>query len=255
MASQPIYRFHAELADYQPRMWRRFEVPRNITLARLGYILMTLFEMQASHLFHFLVPLKDNALRRHRARFSHLAPAELAKEWRILSQALPEDKMVVELPWAEDKDSLGEQALDAALLRMHHAINTPADQLIFEYDLGDGWEIRLTLEDIRRDPQLPGKELPRVLEGEGYGIIEDCGGPGGLMDLAEAFQKKRGQHYRDMREWLGVDRLDLTGFDLEDMNFRLKKVPRIYRDIYEYQLEPTQQSLRILTREYLEREK
>ena len=33
------------------------------------------------------------------------------------------------------------------------------------------------LEKIFEDKELPGRELPRVLEGNGYGIIEDCGGP------------------------------------------------------------------------------
>ena len=48
MASQPIYQFYAELKDYEPKMWRRFQVPGNITMARLGYILMTMYEMQAN---------------------------------------------------------------------------------------------------------------------------------------------------------------------------------------------------------------
>ena len=36
MASQPIYQFYAELNNYQPKIWRRFQVPGNITMARLG---------------------------------------------------------------------------------------------------------------------------------------------------------------------------------------------------------------------------
>ena len=39
------------------------------------------------------------------------------------------------------------------------------------------------------------------------------------------------------------------------MNFRLKKVPRIYADCYEYELEPTKQSMKILNREYLKDKK
>jgi hypothetical protein len=57
MASQPIYQFYAELDNYSPKIWRRFQVMNNITMARLGYIVMTIFEMQASHLFCFEVPL------------------------------------------------------------------------------------------------------------------------------------------------------------------------------------------------------
>ena len=68
--------------------------------------------------------------------------------------------------------------------------------------------------------------------------------------MAEAFQKKSGEAYEYFREWLGLDELDLSNFDLEDMNFRLKKVPRIYADIYEYGFSPTKQSIKLLTREY-----
>ena len=38
MASIPIYQFYAELEGYSPKMWRRFQVLNNITMARLAYI-------------------------------------------------------------------------------------------------------------------------------------------------------------------------------------------------------------------------
>ena len=90
-----------------------------------------------------------------------------------------------------------------------------------------------------------------MLDGAGYGIIEDCGGTGGLEDIAEAFKKGSGEMYDTYSQWLGVEELDLATFDLEDMNFRLKKVPRIYSDAYELNLQPSDYSMRILTREYL----
>lgn len=43
MASQPIYQFYVELQDYTPKIWRRFQVLGNVTAARLGYIIMTMF--------------------------------------------------------------------------------------------------------------------------------------------------------------------------------------------------------------------
>lgn len=157
LASQPIYQFYAELSDYTPKIWRRFQVFGNITMARLGYIVMTLYEIQEEHLFQMVYPIQEN----------------------------------------------------------------------FE------------------------RELPRVLEGEGYGIIEDCGGSSGLERIAEVFQKKSGDEYESLRAWLGRDDLDLSSFDLADMNFRLKKVPRIYRDLYEFGFAPTQQSINLLERKYL----
>ena len=63
VASQPIYQFYAELKDYKPLIWRRFQVAGNITLAQLGYVTMTLFEMKGSHLFHLEYSVKASQTR------------------------------------------------------------------------------------------------------------------------------------------------------------------------------------------------
>lgn len=65
MASKPIYQIYAELQDYKPKIWRRFQVMNDITVARLAYILMTLFEMQGSHLYKFEVDELDNYITNH----------------------------------------------------------------------------------------------------------------------------------------------------------------------------------------------
>ena len=44
--------------------------------------------------------------------------------------------------------------------------------------------------------------------------------------------------------------LNLSLFDMDDMNYRLKKIPRIYADAYEYGLELTKQSMDLLMRKY-----
>ena len=223
MASQPIYQFYAELYDYEPKMWRRFQALNNVTMARLGYIVMTLFEMQASHLFNFEVPFEEKP--------------ELAKI-RIELQN--------EYTFNEFEGSI----MDATKTKVKGVLNHETDTMNFNYDYGDGWVIELTLEKIFEDKELPGKELPRMLEGEGFGIIEDCGGPGGLEEIVKAYKMKKGSRYQEYSEWLGMDDLDLSTFDRDDMNFRLKKIPRIYSDIYEHRLEPTKQSMDLLMRKY-----
>ena len=55
---------------------------------------------------------------------------------------------------------------------------------------------------------------------------------------------------KDMREWLGTSEVDLSVFDLQDLNFRLKKLPRIFRDLYEYDYPPTKHSIDLLDRKY-----
>lgn len=67
----------------------------------------------------------------------------------------------------------------------------PGSKLNFNYDFGDNWWVSLTLEEVFEDKALPGDELPRVLDGAGFGIVEDVGGTGGLEALEKAFKKKK----------------------------------------------------------------
>lgn len=244
MPSQPIYQFRAELNDYKPKIWRRFQVVKTISMARLGYILMTMFEMQASHLFELSVPIGENLYNSMRKRFSD------EKLIDIITQEEREQllRFTVKNEMTESFDDGDSQ--DAVNAKLSGQIYNVGDVLMFTYDFGDNWEVKLVLEDIIVDKDLPGSELPRVLAGEGYGIIEDCGGVGGLQDIAKAYKKKKGPQYREYCDWLGIDDLDMAAFDIADMNFRLKKIPRIYTDIYEKGDAPTERSMNLLTRKY-----
>ena len=241
MASQPIYQFYVELKEYEPKIWRRFQVTRNITVARLGYVIMTMFEMQASHLFCIDVLEKQNVQRWLR---DYLSDEEIAFKYgrKVVRRYEVKNELTV------DFDS--EESENAATTKMYSVASKADDEMLFSYDYGDGWQVKIVLEKVFEDKELPGKQLPRVIEGEGYGIIEDCGGVGGLQDLAEIFKDKSDERYEDMCEWLGVTELDLTVLDIEDMNFRLKKIPRIYKDSYELGRYPTRQSIDLLMREY-----
>lgn len=246
MALQPIYQFYAELTDYKPKIWRRFQVLGNITMAHLGYILMTLFEMQASHLFCFdvpvLEPLKPDSIDKPK---KSKPSEEQGEQWIYRYEILYEDDPIY---YQNNR-----RGFDATKVKMKDVFREPEQKATFIYDYGDYWQVDLILEKIIMDKEISRKDLPRVLEGQGYGIIEDCGGPYGLAQLAKAFKQKKGSEYQDMREWLGIDDLDLKSFDMDDMNFRLKRIPRIYRDIYEYNQSPSPYSINLLERRYLKK--
>ena len=248
MASHPIFEFMAELSDYRPKIWRRFQVSSDFSLARLAYVVMTMFEMQASHLFAVEVFKRKNLTRFLEKDYSK---AEVSK---VLSRNPVEEAVRYEII-GDDFDYPGHEPTDPVGVKLKDAVGRVGDELCVEYDFGDGWRVLLTIEDVFEDKDLPGKELPRVLAGEGFGIIEDCGGPDGLKQLARSFSRKKGAEYQENREWLGVDDLDLSAFDLEDMNFRVKKIPRIYADIYERDLPPTKASMDLLMRKYKDKVK
>lgn len=247
MASHPIYQFYAELTDYEPKIWRRFQVLNNITMARFGYIIMTMFEMQASHLFRFDVPVAANFRKCVGEHINNDANGEVID---LFAERPELAQLHIELPSKDGFSELEVRTLDASETKVKNVLTEATEAMTFSYDYGDGWEVKIVLEQIIEDKELPGKELPRVFDGANYGIIEDCGGPGGLEEIAKAFKKKKGSQYKEYCEWLGTEELDLVAFDIDDMNFRLKKVPRIYADAYEYGLEPTKQSIDLLTRKY-----
>lgn len=37
------YQFYAELKDYKPKMWRRFLINENMTIAQLSYAVLIIF--------------------------------------------------------------------------------------------------------------------------------------------------------------------------------------------------------------------
>ena len=150
MASYPIYQFYSELQSYTPAIWRRFQVPGNITMAQLGYIVMTLYEMRANHLFCLTVPIQDNFATFQKAQEDCAA---------ILTSPLGSEGEI--------------KQFDAASQKMKAVLyGQPGERLYLEYDYGDGWEVQLTLEAVTIDKTLPGRMLPRVLEGAGYGLYE-----------------------------------------------------------------------------------
>lgn len=243
MASHPMYQFKAVLRDYKPRIWRRFQVSNDISLARLAYTVMTMFEMEANHLFAIEVYKRRNIVRSLRRDYPGVS------EEALLSCCSADEIVRYQIVGEED-EYLDNEPRDPVAEKLKYAIHHAGDELCVEYDFGDGWTVDLVLEKVFEDKDLPGKELPRVLEGEGFGIVEDCGGPDGLKQLARSFARKKGAEYEENRAWLGVDDLDLASFDLEDMNFRIKKIPRIYADIYERDLPPTRVSENLLMRKY-----
>jgi hypothetical protein len=243
-----VYRFHAELKDYKPKIWRRFEINGEKTFAELGYALMLMFEMQANHLFCFYENNMDELIADQRERRPE---AEIKDLWDELSKLDFAKNVIYELPNEYRYLNLGddETVIEANKIKIYHVTKSPGYDITFQYDFGDGWEVNLTLEECeKREVSLA--NLPKVLDGEGYGIIEDVGGVRGLDELAKVLKEGSGEEYDEYREWLGSATLDLETFDIDDANFRLKKLARVYKNIYEYHKPPSDKSLALLTRAY-----
>ena len=248
MASKPIYQIYAELEEYEPKIWRRFQVMNDITVARLAYILMTIFEMKGSHLYKFEVNELENYIINHFENYKkYFKDSKDSDKIFGVGQygCIFEDDFII-----PNSDNRYRELKDAKDIKLKHILDEENERMELQYDFGDNWYISIVLEKIFEDKNISGRDLPRVIEGEGFGIIEDCGGTMGLEDIREAFKIKKGEDYEMYSNWLGKDELDLSKCDLDDLNFRLKKLPRIFKESYEYGLEPTERSIKILEREY-----
>ena len=247
MSQHYVYSFYAELRDHKPKIWRRFEINGEKTMAELGYAIMLMFEMQASHLFCFRVNSKENFLAYLRTVYPDEEKFNSYVEKISMDEFL--NNVRYELPSEDMFTPDDERLIEADKIKLGNVTHCPGWKASFEYDYGDGWGIDLTLEKCEKQ-EISLAILPRVLKGEGFGIVEDVGGVGGLENLAKVLKKGKGKEYKETCEWLDSDSLDLEAFDIDDMNFRLKKLIRVYRESYECRYDPTEKSLSLLLREY-----
>lgn len=246
MAKHLVYQLYGELKDYEPKIWRRFEINGEKTMAEFAYAIMILFEMQASHLFRIKQNNRDAMLKDLQKTFTD----------KVLERFIKNNEdselfknVYYELSNEYDFLSETERLIEADKIKLSEATKLEGTHFNFEYDFGDSWEISLILEKCEKE-EISLTQLPRVIDGEGYGIVEDVGGVPGLKEVATILKKGNGEEYQNIASWLDSITLNLEEFDREDMNVRVKKLIRIYKDIYEYRSPPTKKSLDVLLRKY-----
>lgn len=112
MSSRPggrVYTLKVTLRGSRPPIWRRFEVPGEVTLLKLHEILQAVMGWTDSHL--------------HQFRRGDVLYGESDPEWGIRRQS-------------------------ERRVRLSDVLREPKDRLLYEYDFGDGWEHDVILEGI-----------------------------------------------------------------------------------------------------------
>ena len=221
-----IYEFYAELRDFEPRIWRRFKVNSDSTIAELAYILLTMFEMKASHLFK--VEAFQTNSEEKRTRFMYEFPDLTNPDFAYNNITISTNNIV-------------ESKLREVLCKI-------SDRLALWYDFGDDWFIDIKLENTTNELNSEIQVLPKLVEGSGYGIIEDCGGPMGLKDLCDVFKDKSSIKYEEYSDWLGMTDFNIKSFDKEEMEYRITRIPAIYKRSYEEKKYPTDFELDFIDR-------
>jgi hypothetical protein len=83
----------------------------------------------------------------------------------------------------------------------------------YEYDFGDGWQHRITLEKIL--PANAKQQLPVLVKGKGACPPEDCGGVYGYENLKEVMKNPEHEEFEELSDWLEDEEFDPNDFDLE----------------------------------------
>jgi len=179
------YRLKVTLKGSKPPIWRRLEVPGNITLAQLHLILQVAMGWTNSHLHSFRIG---------KAYYQEPDPNPLFRE-------------------AEEKNE--------NKFKLKQVVTREKMKFIYEYDFGDSWEHEILVEKIL--PMTEEKRHPACLKGARACPPEDVGGIWGYYDFLAIIDDPKHPEHEDMMEWAG-GQFDPDQFDLAKINKQLSKI-------------------------------
>lgn len=163
MTNETIARLRISLADTEPEVWRRVDVPLTASLKMLHDIIQGAMGWQDYHLWEFE-----------------------AEERRY---GLPDPE------WPD-------QELTAAKnVKLGTLIDRGVRELTYTYDMGDNWEHRVTVEAVR--PGDADTKYPRFIDGARRCPPEDVGGTPGYDNFLDAMADPNHQEHADVLEWYG----------------------------------------------------
>jgi hypothetical protein len=166
-----------ELLHTNPLIWREVEVPTSVTLKVLHDIVQIAMGWFDCHLWEFSV-----------------------------------NGMIYGLPMDEDWGTA--PRVDAIKVRLRDVLTPRRARIDYLYDMGDSWEHRLTITNIRQGE--PDTSYPRYVAGEWAAPPEDCGGIPGFYHALEAMADPDHPEHAEITEWLdGYDPREIEELPLK----------------------------------------
>lgn len=172
------YILRIDLAHLKPPIWRRLEVPGDVSLAGLHRIIQMAFDWTDSHLHGFDI---DGVLYG---------------------------------PGDPDPFGLGVQERDERKYKLA-AVAKAGSCITYTYDFGDDWMHAIKVEKVI--PIVPGVNYPRCTAGRNAPPPEDCGGPWGYAEVLQALADPSHPDREDLLDW-GDEDFDPKAFDIEEIN-------------------------------------
>lgn len=168
--SQNIYQFKITLEDIKPVIWRRIQVPDDCTFWDLHVAIQDTMGWLDCHLHQF----------------------DMGERNFI---GIPDNDGGCKPGWTK---------------RISAYFFESKQKCLYEYDFGDSWRHKMTLEKIL--PLESDVKYPRCIGGKRACPPEDCGGVWGYEQLLKILKDPTHEEYEERMEWVGDD------FDPEDFN-------------------------------------
>jgi len=170
-AKRSTLQFRVTLAEVEPHVWRRIEVPASYTFWDLHVAVQDAMGWLDYHL--------------HMFRVRNPVTGEI-------------DEIGIPDEDAFEGDPVCLPGWEVPVAGYFDAVSTHAT---YEYDFGDGWVHEIELEAVGR--RQTGTNYPRCLDGQRACPPEDCGGPHGYARLLETIADPTDEEYESTMEWLG----------------------------------------------------
>lgn len=184
--SDAILRLKIVLADTEPPIWRRVEVPAEMTLKELHAVIQGAMGWENAHLYQF-----------HVGRETIAGPGLGGGGWGA-------------------SPSIG-----AGRLRLQDLAARGIKRFSYVYDMGDSWEHSIRIE--RSSSADPAASYPRLVDGALHCPPEDVGGVPGFYALLDAMSDTKHPDHDDRMEWYG-GRFDPEEFDIERVRKDLNRI-------------------------------
>jgi hypothetical protein len=212
------------LDHLEPPIWRSIETASETRLDFLAGQIRCAFGWSCTHACKFTVkrrhygthndwvrwdPEQEYEERRRKIQRQKLSPGERGEALNRLYGS-----------WNWDSPHMDEEN---AIPLLSELVRRAEAKFTFVFDFGDWWTHTVRVEKI--EPALPEASYPRCIDGAGADPLEDCGGPGSLMEVFAAV--RRPEHPRNdtiqhiITNWVG-EGWDFTRFSVEEVNKRFR---------------------------------
>ena len=178
-----VYTLKITYADCDNRIWREAQISENAFLSDLGYMILATFDTLAYHLF----------------RISY-------------------DGFVFDLP-NENEDIEPEECVFC--VRLKDLKFKTGDKLQMIYDFGCDQIFDIEIINVSPMPKGAGRAYPKIIAGEGKGILDDVHSSE-TLEIIKKIDKKGKSTRKYMNKYEEVSVWDYRDYDLESDNILLK---------------------------------